>query len=63
MAARSNAQVGSRSPAEIVSSNLTGDMYVCLFCVCRVLSGRGLCDELISRPEEPTDCGVSLSVI
>ena len=21
-------------------------------CVCRVLSGRGLCDELITRPEE-----------
>jgi len=25
-------------------------MYVC--CECRVLSGRGLCDELITRPEE-----------
>jgi hypothetical protein len=25
-------------------------MFVC--CVCCVLSGRGLCDELISRPEE-----------
>ena len=25
-------------------------MFVC--CVCRVLSGRGLCDELITRPEE-----------
>ena len=28
-----------------------------------MLSGRGLCDELITRPEEPTDCGASLSVI
>ena len=25
-------------------------MFVC--CKCRVLSGRGLCDELITRPEE-----------
>ena len=25
-------------------------MFVC--CECRVLSGRGLCDELINRPEE-----------
>jgi hypothetical protein len=25
-----------------------------------VLSGRGLCDELVTRPEEsPTECGVS----
>jgi hypothetical protein len=32
--------------------------------VCCVLSGRGLCDELITRPEEsPTDCGASLCVI
>ena len=27
-----------------------GWMFVC--CECRVLSGRGLCDELITRPEE-----------
>src|SRR5215475_714854 len=39
-----------RSPAEIVGSNPTGGMDVC--CECRVLSGRGLCDELITRPEE-----------
>jgi len=26
------------------------------------LSGRDLCDELITRPEESTDCGASLSV-
>ena len=40
-----------RSPAEIVGSNPTGAwIFVC--CECRVLSGRGLCDELITRPEE-----------
>ena len=40
------------SPAEIVGSNPTGAwIFVC--CECRVLSGRGLCDELITRPEEP----------
>jgi len=37
-------------PAEIVGSNPTGGMDVC--CECCVLSGRGLCDELITRPEE-----------
>ena len=39
-----------RSPAEILGSNPTGGMDICL--LCRVLSGRGLCDELITRPEE-----------
>ena len=39
-----------RSPAEIVGSNPTRGMDIC--CECRVLSGRGLCDELITRPEE-----------
>jgi hypothetical protein len=39
-----------RSPAEIVVSNPTEVMDVCWdFCV---LSGRGLCDDLITRPEE-----------
>jgi len=32
-----------------VGSNPTGGMDVC--CECCVLSGRGLCDELITRPE------------
>ena len=51
MAARSKAQVCSRSPTEIVGSNSTGAwIFVC--CECRVLSGRGLCDELITCPEE-----------
>ena len=36
-------------------------IFVC--CECYVLSGRGLCDELIPRPESPTDCGASLCVI
>ena len=35
---------------EIVGSNPTGGMDVCLLCF--VLSGRGLCDEPITRPEE-----------
>jgi hypothetical protein len=33
-----------------MGSNPTGGMDVC--CVCSVLSGRGLCDEMIARPEE-----------
>jgi hypothetical protein len=34
----------------IVDSNPTGGIDVC--CECCVLSNRGLCDELITRPEE-----------
>ena len=49
-AARSKAWVCGRSPTERVGSNPTGGMVVCF--ECRVLSGRGLCDELITRPEE-----------
>jgi hypothetical protein len=50
VAARSKAYVFGRSPAAIMGSNPTGGMDVCReFCV---LSGRGLCDELITRPEE-----------
>ena len=52
MAERSTASVCGHSPAEIVGSNPTGGMVVCLF-ECCVLSGGGLCDELITRPEEP----------
>ena len=33
-----------------MGSNPTGGMDVC--CECFMLSGRGLCDELITRPEE-----------
>jgi len=50
VAARSKALVCGRSSAETVGSNPTGGMEVC--CECCVLSGRGLCDELITRPEE-----------
>jgi len=40
-----------RSLAGIARSNPAGAwMFVC--CECCVLSGRGLCDELITRPEE-----------
>ena len=39
------------SPAEILGSNPTGGMDI-FCCECHVLSGRGLCDELITRPEE-----------
>jgi hypothetical protein len=30
---------------------------------CCVLSGRGLCDELITRTEDPTECGVSELIV
>jgi hypothetical protein len=36
-------------------------MFVC--CECCVLSGRGLCEGLITHPEESTDCAASFSVI
>ena len=47
----SYALVSGRLPAEIVGLNPTGGMEF-FFCECRVLSGRGLCDELITVPEE-----------
>ena len=50
MAARSKAWDSGCSPAEIVGSDPTGGMDVCRECC--VLSGRGLCDGLITRPEE-----------
>jgi hypothetical protein len=50
VATQSKAYVCCRLPAEIVGSNPTGGMDVC--CVCCVLSGRGLWDELITRVEE-----------
>ena len=49
---QTNIHAAGRSPAEILGSNPTGAwIFVC--CECRVLSGRGLCDELITRSEEP----------
>ena len=50
MAAPSEAWVCGGSLAEIAGSNPAGGMDVSL--VSGLLSGRGLCDELISRPEE-----------
>jgi len=50
VATQSKDMVCGRSPAEIVGSKPTGGMDVC--CESCVLSGRGLCDELITRPEE-----------
>jgi hypothetical protein len=46
VAARSKAQVCGCSPAEIVPSNPAESTDVCL------LSGRGFCDELNTRPDE-----------
>jgi len=36
----------------IVGSNPTGGARIFVYCECCVLSGKGLCDELITRPEE-----------
>jgi hypothetical protein len=49
VAERSKVWVYIRSLAGIVGSNRAGGMDVCLCCV---LSGRGLCDGLITLPEE-----------
>jgi len=50
VAAHSNTRICGRSPAEIVGSNPAGGMDVC--CECCVLSGKDLCDGLITRLEE-----------
>jgi len=49
VAARSKVHVYSHSLAGIVGLNPAGGTDVCLCCV---LSGRGLCDGLITCPEE-----------
>ena len=49
MAARSKAKLYGPSPVGIVGPNPAMGMDVCLLCV---LSGRGLCDELITLTEE-----------
>jgi len=59
VAARSKAWVCGRSLAGIVGSNSAGGMDVCLLSVLCVLSGTGLCVALITRPDVPTECGVS----
>ena len=50
MAARSKAWVWGRSLTGIAGSNPAGGRDVCFECC--VLSGRGLCDGLITHPEE-----------
>jgi len=50
VAARSKVWVCGRSPSEIVGSNPT-EAWMSVCCECCVLSGRGLCDELITRLE------------
>jgi hypothetical protein len=62
MAARSKAWVYGRALAGIVGSNPTGSMDVCLLWVF-VLSGRGLHDWLIPRPEESYRLWCVLSVV
>jgi len=47
---RSMTWICGRSRSEIIGSNPTGGMDVCRECC--VLSGRGLCDEVITRSEE-----------
>jgi hypothetical protein len=51
VAVRSKAWVFGRSLTRIVGSNTTG-AWMSVSCECCVLSGRGLCDELVPRPEE-----------
>jgi hypothetical protein len=50
VAARSKAWLCGRSLAGIVGSNTLGT-WMFVSCECCVLSGRGLCDGLITRPE------------
>jgi hypothetical protein len=57
LAARSKVWVCGRSLVGIAGSNPAGGKDVC--CECCVLSGRGLCDGLITVQSSPTDCGVS----
>ena len=52
MAALSKAWVYGRSLARIGVLNPAGGMDVCLLRVLSVLSGRDLCDDLITHPEE-----------
>jgi len=52
VAARSKAWVCGRSLAGIAGSHSAGSIDVCLLLVLCALSGRGLCVELITLPEE-----------
>ena len=51
MAARSKVWVCGLSPAEMWVRMPSG-AWMFVYCECCVLSGRGLCDELTTRPEE-----------
>jgi hypothetical protein len=51
MAVQSKVWVCGRSPAKIVVRNSSG-AWTDVCCKCCVLSVRGLCDGLITRPEE-----------
>jgi hypothetical protein len=50
VAARTKASVCGRSLAGIAGSNTAGVMNVC--CECCMLSGRGLCDGVITHTED-----------
>jgi hypothetical protein len=54
--ATSKVWVCCRSLVGIAGSYPAGSMDVC--CEYCVLSGKGFCDWLITRPEAPTKCGV-----
>jgi len=58
VAVRSKALVCARSLAGISVSN-PGEEWMSVCCECCVLSGRGLCFGLITRPEESCHRGVS----
>jgi len=60
VAARSKAWVCGRSLARMAGSNLAGNMCVSVCFECCVLSGRGLCDGLITRPEESHQVSVCI---
>jgi len=51
LATQSKVWVCGLSPAEIMGFNPTGCMGVCRECC--VFTGRGLCDKLVTRTEEP----------
>ena len=55
---QSKAWVCGPSLAGIAGTNPAGPR-MSVYCERSVLSVRGLCVELITRPESPTDCGVS----
>jgi hypothetical protein len=59
---RSKAWVCARSPAETLASNPTW-AWRSASCERCVLSGKGLCNGLITRPDSPTDCRALLCVI